>query len=205
MLKGKRWGNICKDGPIRRPRKSPFLFTFRGSGGRDAACDDNPAFSCSGCDGKPVFHNRSEVLVLHKRRLPVLSGWRRKIATPLAAWFPLILLSACSLLPDLCEGASTIPGEGQHGFFYAVTHLHPVVYLILFLIAVLSVINLVVQGWVPLKSMAVLHGLTASPQRWGGRASTVLPGRAWTKRDLIRRARLNQARPAITRRAKGRR
>ena len=87
--------------------------------------------------------------VLHKRRLPVLSGWCRKIATPLAAWFPLILFSACSLLPDLCEGASTIPGEGQHGFFYAITHLHPVVYLILLFIAVLSVINLVVQGWLP--------------------------------------------------------
>jgi hypothetical protein len=80
-----------------------------------------------------------------------LSGWRCKIATPLAAWFPLILFSACSFLPDLCEGASTIPGEGQHGFFFAVTHLHPVVYLILFLIAVLSVINLVAQGWVPLR------------------------------------------------------
>jgi hypothetical protein len=80
-----------------------------------------------------------------------LSGRRRKIATPFASWFPLILFSACSLLPNLCQGASTIPGEGQHGFFYAVTHLHPVVYLVLFLIAVLSAINLVVQGWVPLR------------------------------------------------------
>ena len=80
-----------------------------------------------------------------------MSGLHCKIATPLSAWFPLILFSACSLLPDLCQGASTIPGEGQHGFFYALTHLHPVVYLILFLIVVLSAINLVVQGWVPLK------------------------------------------------------
>jgi hypothetical protein len=78
-----------------------------------------------------------------------VSGWRREIATPLAAWFLLILLSACSFLPDLCEGASTIPGEGRHGLFYVVTHLHPLVYLILFLISVLSVINLIVQGWVP--------------------------------------------------------
>ncbi len=66
------------------------------------------------------------------------------------AWFLSILLAACDFLPDLCGAASTIPGEGQHGFFYAVTHLHPVVYLILFLIAVLSAINLVAQGWVPL-------------------------------------------------------
>jgi hypothetical protein len=80
-----------------------------------------------------------------------LSGWRCEIASPLAAWFLLILLSACSVLPDLCAGAPTIPGEGRHGFFYVVTHLHPLAYLILFLIFVLSVINLVVQGWVPVR------------------------------------------------------
>ena len=93
-----------------------------------------------------------------------MSGWRLKIVTPLVAWFPLILFSACSLLPDLCEGAATIPGEGQHGLFYAVTHLHPVVYLILFLIAVLSVINLVVQGWVPLRVWQFSRIDTFSPK-----------------------------------------
>lgn len=80
-----------------------------------------------------------------------MSGRRREIATPIAIWSVLILLSVWSFLPDLCNGASGIPGEGGHGLFYVITHLHPLVYIILFLISVLSVINLVVQGWVPLK------------------------------------------------------
>jgi hypothetical protein len=99
-----------------------------------------------------------------------VSGWRREIATPPAAWLLLILLSACSLLPNLCEGASTIPGEGRHSLFYVVTHLHPVVYLILFLISVLSVINLIAQGWVPLRVWPFSEIDTISPKMRGKRA-----------------------------------
>jgi hypothetical protein len=99
-----------------------------------------------------------------------VSGWRREIATPFAAWFLFILFSACSFLPDLCEGASTIPGEGRHGLFYVVTHLHPLVYLILFLISVLSVINLVAQGWVPSRVWPFSELDTISPKTQGKRA-----------------------------------
>jgi hypothetical protein len=42
--------------------------------------------------------------------------------------------------------AAAVPGEDQGGWLYAVTHLHPVTYGILFLIVVLSAVNLVVQG-----------------------------------------------------------
>jgi hypothetical protein len=38
-----------------------------------------------------------------------------------------------------------IPGEGQTGFFYTVTHLHSAAYFILFLVFVLSVVNLLFQ------------------------------------------------------------
>ncbi|MGB6064228.1 MAG: carboxypeptidase-like regulatory domain-containing protein [Desulfomonilaceae bacterium] len=93
-----------------------------------------------------------------------MPGWRHQIESPNVYRFLLILLTACSVLPDLCQAAPTIPGEGRHGLFYVVTHLHPVAYVILFLVAVLSIINLFVQGWLPLKT---LHSLSfmALPHR----------------------------------------
>ncbi|MBI5250161.1 MAG: hypothetical protein HY912_11765 [Desulfomonile tiedjei] len=43
--------------------------------------------------------------------------------------------------------AASMPGESNPGILYTVTHLHPAAYLILFLIFVLSVANLVFQGF----------------------------------------------------------
>ncbi|MEW6531581.1 MAG: carboxypeptidase-like regulatory domain-containing protein [Thermodesulfobacteriota bacterium] len=48
--------------------------------------------------------------------------------------------------PDLCAAAPKIPGEEGSGFLYALTHLHPVAYLILLLVFILSVLNLLYQG-----------------------------------------------------------
>jgi len=59
-------------------------------------------------------------------------------------WFGLVFLS-CLIKPDLTYGASAIPGEDQGGFFYALGHLHPAAYVVLFVILVLSVANLVFQ------------------------------------------------------------
>jgi hypothetical protein len=50
------------------------------------------------------------------------------------------------LAPDLCAAAPRIPGEDGSGFLYALTHLHPVAYLILLLVFILSVLNLLCQG-----------------------------------------------------------
>ncbi len=99
-----------------------------------------------------------------------MSSRCRDIATPFAVWCLLICLAASGFLPALCEAASAIPGEGQHGFFYKVTHLHPVVYFILFLIAVLSLINLVVQGWLPIRLWPHSHFETPST-RMGSRGA----------------------------------
>ena len=88
----------------------------------------------------------------------------REIATPFAVWCLLIWLAASGILPALCEAASTIPGESRYGAFYKVTHLHPVVYFILFLIAVLSLINLVVQGWLPIRHWPLSHLEIPSPK-----------------------------------------
>ncbi len=93
-----------------------------------------------------------------------MSSRCREIATPFAVWCLIICLAAFGFLPALCEAASAIPGEGQHGVFYKVTHLHSVVYFILFLIAVLSLINLVVQGWLPIRLWPLTHFETPSPK-----------------------------------------
>lgn len=47
---------------------------------------------------------------------------------------------------DVSSGGSAIPGEEKTNFLYAITHLHPLAYLILFFIFALSVINLVFQA-----------------------------------------------------------
>jgi hypothetical protein len=59
------------------------------------------------------------------------------------------LLPVLTLLPTVCAAAPSAVGEGQSGLFYALTHLHPLAYFILFLIFVLSVVNLVLQEQIP--------------------------------------------------------
>ena len=51
------------------------------------------------------------------------------------------------LIPEVCLAGDSMPGEQQTGIIYALTHLHPISYLILFAIFVLSVLNLVYRGW----------------------------------------------------------
>ncbi len=48
-------------------------------------------------------------------------------------------------LPADLMAQQRIPGEGQTGLIYTVTHLHPAAYVILFLVFLLSAANLVVQ------------------------------------------------------------
>jgi hypothetical protein len=47
------------------------------------------------------------------------------------------------------------PGEGENGVVFTLTHLHPAAYLILFFILVLSVLNLVVQGWISVDRFSI--------------------------------------------------
>lgn len=57
-----------------------------------------------------------------------------------------LLVGLGFVFPELVEAATAIPGEAGAGFFYSITHMHPAAYVILFLIFVLSVLNLVFQG-----------------------------------------------------------
>ena len=49
---------------------------------------------------------------------------------------------------SVCHAGAAMPEDPRVGLFYALTHLHPLAYFILFLIFALSVVNLVVQGWI---------------------------------------------------------
>ena len=68
------------------------------------------------------------------------------------------VLSAAAVM-QICLSSShahaLAPGEGQNGVIFTITHLHPAAYLILFFILVLSVLNLVVQGWISFDSMSL--------------------------------------------------
>lgn len=55
------------------------------------------------------------------------------------------LLWVLLVLPTDLLAGQTIPGEGQAGLFFTVTHLHPAAYFVLFLVFLLSVANLVFQ------------------------------------------------------------
>jgi hypothetical protein len=48
----------------------------------------------------------------------------------------------------VCFAGPPIPGESNAGWLYTITHLHPAAYFILFLIFVLSMLNLFLQGWI---------------------------------------------------------
>ena len=59
-----------------------------------------------------------------------------------------LALAACltSLLaPELFAAAQKMPGEEGSGLLYALTHLHPVSYVILLLVFILSVLNLMLH------------------------------------------------------------
>lgn len=84
------------------------------------------------------------------------------ILLPAALMF-LVLLNAFFLVDS--AAASQIPGESRAGVLYAITHLHPIVYAILFIIVGLSVANLVYQGYLARGRNAVaslLHGDAAT-------------------------------------------
>jgi hypothetical protein len=61
---------------------------------------------------------------------------------------------AALLFPALCSAAAAIPGEEQVGILYGITHLHWAAYLILFIIFVLSVLNLIYQARTPVPETA---------------------------------------------------
>ena len=63
-------------------------------------------------------------------------------------FFPLQLAfsSILVLLASPATAAGQIPGEEQIGIFHTITHLHPVAYVILFLVFVLWVLTMVYQG-----------------------------------------------------------
>ncbi len=57
---------------------------------------------------------------------------------------------ALSAIPHVeCWAVQALPGEIHTGFLYAVTHLHPAAYFVLFLIFMLSLANLAARGWLP--------------------------------------------------------
>ena len=62
---------------------------------------------------------------------------------------------------SLYAAPQTIPGEDKAGLFYAITHLHPVAYIVLFCLFCLSMLNLYYQGWISSGSirLAILPGL----------------------------------------------
>jgi hypothetical protein len=56
------------------------------------------------------------------------------------------LLAIALFASELFAGPETVSGHSQTGLLYAITHLHPAAYFILFLVAVLSAVNLFFQA-----------------------------------------------------------
>jgi hypothetical protein len=84
------------------------------------------------------------------------SSWADRLIRCLILCLALLISLVCLSVPqDLSAAAAPIPGEGSAGILYSVTHLHPAVYLVLFIILVLSVVNLVVQGWIRLPGLSL--------------------------------------------------
>ena len=76
------------------------------------------------------------------------------------------LMRVCGLLipilffsAELCIAASSMPGESTPRIFYTITHLHPAAYLILFLIFLLSLANLVFQGFLSFSGWPFLQAV----------------------------------------------
>jgi hypothetical protein len=61
------------------------------------------------------------------------------------------LLVVTALWAPICDAATDLADDNPAGFLYALTHLHPIAYLILLLIFVLSVVNLASQGLISSK------------------------------------------------------
>ncbi len=82
---------------------------------------------------------------------------RTEAGTPPVTFRWYARLFTCAVLAalffnDHCAAQDDIPGESQMGFLYAVTHLHWSLYVFFFLVFLASVLNLIVQGWIPLLS-----------------------------------------------------
>jgi hypothetical protein len=107
--------------------------------------------------------------------------------------FLLVFLSTGSVLTDFCGAVSTMPGEGQRSFFHAITHLHPVAYLILFCVAVLSLVNLVAQGLIP-KKVWPFSRIAALPPKMPSKRRSGSAGRGLegSRRDLPAKAKLDK-------------
>lgn len=70
-----------------------------------------------------------------------------------------LLISLLVFSAELCVAASSMPGESSPRIFHTITHLHPAAYLILFLIFVLSLANLVFQGFLSFSGWPFLQGV----------------------------------------------
>lgn len=99
-----------------------------------------------------------------------------------------LILFVC--VPDVCFAAQTVPGEARTGFLFTLTHLHPVIYLILGIIFVLSVINFIAQGWISGSKSPFLVLFDLWGRIRGGTAGiTVLRGLKNRKLDQARKQR----------------
>jgi len=81
---------------------------------------------------------------------PARSFWAREFAAPRATFFLVTSFSCLVVLDAFLTGtvaAAQVPGEARAGILYAITHLHPLAYVILFIVFVLSVVNLAYQGY----------------------------------------------------------
>jgi hypothetical protein len=65
------------------------------------------------------------------------------------------VFAALLLMAGAAVASTSIPGENHSGFFHTITHLHAAAYFILFLIFVLSVMNLVFQGWISVRTWPI--------------------------------------------------
>jgi hypothetical protein len=74
-------------------------------------------------------------------RFRLLAGRGRRVSVTLG-----ILMA---LMPGLCMAGERFARDESTGIFYTLTHLHPAAYILLFLIFVVSVANLMYQGWLP--------------------------------------------------------
>lgn len=109
---------------------------------------------------------------------------------PMRGRFSIVPLLIAAFIPDMCAAARTVPGEARVGFFFTLTHLHPLVYVILAVILVLSVINLIVQGWAWSSSSPFVFLLDLWGRLRGGSAgTTVLRGLKSRKQEQGRERR----------------
>jgi len=69
---------------------------------------------------------------------------RGTLLTTVSLFLFMILLDVLLLCGP--AAAAQVPGESQTGILYALTHLHPIAYIILFVIVVLAAVNLAYQG-----------------------------------------------------------